>query len=266
MKRIGYSALTALALATLAVSANLASATPIANGAVITTRIYNDCPSSTISTINSFPGTVAINDDSLDCFGFANRHAWSLSSDGGATPIAFDNRDMFTYCATVVISGTTQGEAGLRLSPWWSPDNDGSFNVRTGDGEIACFGGRLPFYSFTGTYGLRYLKGTPIYLQIDYNPHNVSFLDPATIVYTVRYNSVTYSSGPLAFDHGNPSEDPPHGVWGILTPARAGGHMQALLTPAVKSNLRVDWLNICYDAGPTPANSTTWGKIKANYR
>jgi len=272
MKRIGYSVLTVLAFATIAGSANLASATPTPNGAVITTRIFNDCPGSSISTNNAYPGVIGIADGGSGCGGFANRHAWSFSADGGATPIAFVNGDKFSYCATLNISGSG-AEGGLRLSPWWSPDVDGNFNCRTTDGEVACFGGRLPFYSFTGTYGLRYLPGTPITLMIDYDPHQVSFLDPATIVYTVTYGANTYTSGPLAFDHANPAEDPPHGVWGILSPARVGGHLQIFLPKDANNDptfgpfgVEATWSNICFDAGPTPANNTTWGKIKANYR
>ena len=266
MKRIGYSALTALVLATLAVSANMASATPPATGAAINMRVFNDCPGAASSFTNAFPGSIKFN-ETYDCVGGADLDCWSLSSDGGATPTAYINGDKFTYCATLTVNGTGNGEAGLRLSPWWSPQVDGRFNCRTTDGEVACFGGRLPFYSFTGTYGVHYLKGTSIRLQIDYDPHNVSFLDPATITYTLTYGPNTYSSGPLAFDHGNPAEDPPHGVWGILTPAYAGGHFQVFGgSDPIPTDLSAEFTNICYDAGPTPASNSTWGKIKANYR
>jgi hypothetical protein len=264
MKRIGYSL---LALAAVAVTANLAAATTAPNGAVIVTRIYNDCPSSILSTTNAYPGLIDIHDSNLQCVGFANRHAWSFSADGGATAEEFKNRDAFSFAATVVLGGSGNGESGLRLSPWWSPDNDGSFNIRTPDGEIACFGGRLPFYSFTASQGITYAKGTPIRLSIDYNPHDVSAIDPATIIYTVQIGANSYSSGPLAFDHGNPSEDPPHGVWGILNTARAGGHLQALLG-GIGNPVDVDatWTDITFEAGPTPAAKSTWGKLKADYR
>jgi len=62
--------------------------------------------------------------------------------------------------------GTGNGEIGLRLSPWWSPDVDGVFMLNTASGEIACFGGRLPFYSFTGNHGQTYVKGTSVTLSI----------------------------------------------------------------------------------------------------
>lgn len=266
MKRIGYSVLSAAALATIAFTANVASATTAPNGAVITARIYNDCPSSTLVLTNSYPALIKIDDSNLGCFGFANRHAWSFSSDGGATSQKFRNRDQFSFGATVQIDGSSNGESGLRLSPWFSPDNDGSFNIRTPDGEIACFGGRLPFYSFTGSHGISYVKGTPIGLQIDYMPNDVSATNPGTIVYTVRQGVNTYVSPPLAFDHANPAEDPPYGVWGILNDARAGGHIQALLGNGNQVGLAATWTNIFFEAGPTPATTASWGKIKANYR
>jgi hypothetical protein len=266
MKRIGYSALPALALATIAIMATQASATPTPNGAHITERVYNDCPSSILSTVNLYPALINIHDSNLSCFGFANRHAWSFSIDGGATSYQFRNRDEFSYAATVVLDGSGNGESGLRLSPWWSPENDGSFNIRVPDGEIACFNGRLPFYSFTAQHGILYVKGAPIRLGIEYMPNDVSAISPAQIVYTATYNAITYSSGPLAFDHGNPAEDPPYGVWGILNDARAGGHIQAQLGNGTPVDLEATWTDIVFEAGPTPATETSWGKIKANYR
>jgi hypothetical protein len=266
MKRIGYTALPALALATLAFVATQAAATPSPNGAKITTRIYNDCPSSILFTTNAYPALIDINDTNLGCFGFANRHSWSFSIDGGATAYNFRNRDEFSYSATVVLDGLGDGESGLRLSPWYSQENDGSFNIRTPDGEIACFGGRLPFYSFTANHAILYAKGTPIRLSIDYMPNDVSAISPATIVYTAQIGANIYQSPVLAFDHANPAEDPPYGVWGILNDAHAGGHLQARLGNGVPVNVQATWRDIAFEAGPTPASPTTWGKLKANYR
>ena len=265
MKRIGYSFLGVLALA---LTANHAAATVAPNSAIIHERIFNDCPGSTVVSINNYPASIDIHDFNLGCSGGANRHGWSFSSDGGATAQLFRNRDSFSFAATVVISGTgNNGEAGLRLSPWWSPLVDGMFNARIPDGEIACFGGRLPFYSFTGAHGILYAKGTPIRMSIDYNPNDVSAINPATIIYTVQIGANVYSSGPLAFDHANPSEDPPYGVWGILNDARAGGHCQ-YPSAGIGNNTDVDalWTNIVFEAGPTPATPATWGKLKADYR
>jgi len=258
MKRIGYSLLAVLAFAVPA------SATVAPNGAHIVERVYNDCPSSILFTTNAYPALIQFNDTNLSCFGFANRHVWSFSADGGASDELFKNRDQFSFGATVTLGGSGDGESGLRLSPWWSPYVDGQFNIRTPDGEIAVFGGRLPFYSFTAAHGILYAKGTPIRLSIDYNPNDVSAINPATIVYTVQIGANVYTSGPLAFDHGNPDE--PYGVWGILNDARAGGHAQFRLGNGNPVDVSAAWENIVFEAGPTPATTASWGKIKADYR
>jgi hypothetical protein len=241
--------------------------TPDPNSAVIKTRVFNDCPSSVLVTNNSYPALISVSDANLSCGGFANLHNWRFSVDG-ASPVDFDNGSAFTYCATLVISGTAHGEAGLQICPWWSQDVDGRLNVRTTDGEIACFGGRLPFYSFTGSHGLHYVKGTPILLQITYHPGSLSMANPGTIIYDVTYDAINYSSGPLPFDKGNPAEGIPHGLWGILNEARVGGHVQAFLqagNPA--ANLTAEWRDICYtnNDDPIPVEPTTWGKVKSIY-
>ncbi len=261
-KRYFFSSL--LALAALSFAGN-AFATPAANSAVVATRIFNNCPSSTLTVIDNDFASIVIDDANLDCFGFANRHAWSFSTDN-TNAVDFQNNDQFSFCATVLATGTGNGEIGLRLSPWWSPDVDGVFMLNTASGEIACFGGRLPFYSFTGAHGQTYAKGTSVTLSIAYNPNGLSAASPGTIVYTLTNANGTFSSGPLQFDEGNTSEDPPHGLWGILQPARAGGYVQCFLGQGDAVNFRAQWSNICYDAQPVPAVPTTWGKIKADYR
>ncbi len=256
---------TTLALATIAF-ASVASATPAANSAVVIPRVYNDCNGSSLTVIDNNFASVIIDDAAAGCSGGANRHAWSLSTDN-INAVDFLNGDQFSFCATVLVSGSGNGEAGLRLSPWWSLENDGVFMLNTFSGEIACFGGRLPFYSFTGAHLQTYVKGTSVTLAIDYKPNGLSAASPGTIVYTLTNSNGTFSSGPLAFDEGNPTQDPPRGLWGILNPANAGGYMQIPWGgqgPTI--NLRTEWSNICYDASPVPAAASTWGKIKADYR
>ena len=127
--------------------------TPRPNGAQIHTRVFNDCPTSTLTVTNAYPSSISISDQHVDCYGYANLHTWSFSTDGGLTKAIFENCSSYRFCANVVLTGTGSGEGGLRLAPWWSPDADGKFMLNTG-GEIACFGGRLPFYSFTANYGV----------------------------------------------------------------------------------------------------------------
>ncbi len=224
MRRISLISLALLTVMLVPVMA--AASTPPVNGANITQRVFNDCPFTTFTFTNNFPSAITMTDDHLACSGFANLYTWTLSSDGGATEAVFNNNADVRVSADLVIDGSSHGEAGLRVSPWWSHEADGKFNVRIPDGEIACFGGRLPFYSFTANYGLHYAAGQPIHLEITYKPHGLNASSPATIEYEVGYQGNTYSSGVLAFDSGNLAEDPPHGLWGILQDARVGGYFQ----------------------------------------
>lgn len=268
MKRITFTSLACLTFLTVLVATGFApqaSATPNPNSAVVKTRIFNNCPTTTLNVVNNYPSLISIEDQNLSCFGFANRHAWTLSTDG-VDGAVFDNNSDFRLSADLVLSGTGEGEAGLRISPWWSKDVDGTFMVNTG-GEIAIFGGRLPFYTFTGNYGLHYTKGDLIHLAVTYKPNGLSSASPATIEYEVTYNGSNYSSGVLPFDEANPAEDPPHGLWGMLNDGRVGGYDQNYLDPANPGeNLKASFTNIAYgpdvrvDVTPNSLNLNAGGK------
>lgn len=261
MRRITTSIGAALLLAVAA----SAFATPTPNSAVIIPRVFNDCPSSILTTINNYPAQIVIDDVNQSCVGFANLHVWRFSEDG-TNPAIFNNGDSFRFCAHLLITGSGQCESGLQVRPWWS-ESDGRFNVRTTDGEIACFGGRLPFFSFTAAFGLNYVKGTPIYLEMIYLPNGLSMASPATMEYKLTYLGTNYTSGPLPFDEGNPAEDPPHGLWGILTPSEAGGHMQFFVGQSFPDlNARVEWNDICFEALVVGVEQKPWGMVKGLYR
>jgi hypothetical protein len=255
-----------LGLATLALASS-AFAAAVPNSAVLHLRVFNDCPISTLTTQNFFPGLIEIDDQNAVppfCAGFANMHTWRFSTDG-TNAEQFINGDTFEYSATVVLNGA--GEGGLNMSPWFSPDADGLFNVRTTDGEIACFGGRMPFFSFTAAFGLTYTNNTPIQLGISYLPNGLSSVSPAAIVYNVRYMSTNYTSGLLNFDEGNTAEDPPHGLWGALNPWYAGGHDKMFVqTIGQPHGMDARWNDIQYTTGPVAAKKSTWSQIKKLYR
>lgn len=239
------------------------ASTPEPNSAVVITRVFNDCPSSVVTVDNSYPSLISIEDAELFCpNGFANLHVWRFSEDG-IDPVLFWNDSQFRFAADLVIDGTSNGEAGLQIAPWWSQLVDGRFNVRTTDGEIACFGGRLPFFSFTGAYGLAYVKGTTIHLEMIYTPNGLSETDPATIEYKLVYDGMEYSSGIIPFDEGNPNE--PYGTWGCLDEAQAGGHVQVFIQDG--DDLTATWSNITYEGTPpVPVEETSWGRVKSTFR
>jgi hypothetical protein len=251
--------------------ASAAFATPSPTSAVINERVFNDCPISTLVSTNSYPAEIRFVDTWDDqCVGFANRHNWRFSEDG-TTAAVFGNNNDFRYSAIVTITGNGTAEAGLEIAPWWAPNDGGRLQARIPDGEIAAFGGRLPFYSFTAApHNLRYMGG-PIFMEVEYHENGLSMASPATIEYRLIYNAVAYSSGPRPFDEGNPAEDPPHGLWGILDPAYAGGMAQVNNgTPpgpaprsynVVFNDIRFE----CLDC-PTSAAKSSWGRIKSIYR
>jgi hypothetical protein len=255
-----FTVLAAVAIAVTFLAPNDAMATdPNPNSAVLKTYIFDNCPTSILTTVNNYPALINITDSKLDCGGFANLHNWSFSEDG-ATAAVFNNDSGFTISAELTLAGTG-GEAGLRVSPWWSQDVDGRMNVRNTDGEVACFGGRLPFYSF----GLLYTVGGPITLTITYLPNDLTAGNPATIEYEVDYGA-HYTSGPLPFDEGNGAEG--YGTWGMLDNARVGGYLQAFLQGGnPNANMSADWANITYVSHkPVSVEGTTWAKTKALHR
>lgn len=236
---------TALGVAVEAVAA------PTVTTTVLNTRVFNDDAGSTLATINNYPSQVQF-DDTMTATGFANLHNFHLASDF-ITEAVFNNGDSFDFSADLTISGTGTGEAGLQIAPWWSQNVDGRFNVRTSDGEIAVFGGRLPFYSFTGSQGVNYSMGDTINVGVKYRANGLNAGSPGTIEYLLTLGGNDYTSGPLAFDEGNPAEDPPHGLWGILNNARVGGYMQVQSTNSgAGNNLVANFGNLSYV--PEPAS------------
>jgi hypothetical protein len=265
MSRASIPAIAVFALTLLASGATLATAdsrtcpgsTPDPNSAFIALRVFNDCPSSTVTSTNTYPALVSITDADNDCVGFANLHSWNFSTDGGLNPALFENCSVFRYSAAVTLSGTGGGEGGLRISPWWNAPLyavDGRFMLNASSGEIACFGGRLPFYSFTGAFGLRYVKGSIAHMEIIYQPNDLSAASPATITYNLTYKDTLFTSGPLAFDEGNPTEAPEHGAWGLLNASGVGGYLQCLSGAGTAVDLTGTWADIEFTGPPADAD------------
>lgn len=246
-----------------------ALATTEPTDAVVIERVFNDSFASILTVDNSYPSLIAIDDENFGPLGWANLHAWRFSDDG-MSAYPFANEDGFAYSAELTISGSGDGEAGLSMAPWWSPNVDGRFNVRTPDGEVACFGGRMPFFSFTGTFGVTYVEGTTVRLTIIYttNP-DMDEMHPATVEY-IYEDGTTYTSGPLAYSMGNEAEAPEHGLWGALSPWYAGGYMQYnnMSSFPEGANFHVEWGNITYeDLGTVVAtDEASWDGVKALFR
>jgi hypothetical protein len=256
MKRITTLSLVCSA-SLLTVLAGAAFARPVVNGAIVTTRTFNDCPVSTVTTTNNFPASIEITDamDTL-CVGFANLHSWSFSEDAGATAAAFNNNSNFRFGADVSISGAGQGEGGLRISPWYGQFVDGRFMINATTGEIACFGGTLPFYSFTVNHGITYTRGATVHMEMTYRANDLTSVNPATIQYHIVVSGIPYDSPILPFGEQNPNEcnTPQHnGQWGMLNDGRVGAYFQPRANTG--ASLTARWSNISYEQ--LPANDGT---------
>jgi hypothetical protein len=264
MKRIG----TPLACAIALCVATAAFASPAPNSAMFNLRVFNDCGGSTLNTTNNYPASIVIDDDAEPgCGGFANLHNWRFSEDG-SNPATFANGDVFMFGADLTISGPGEAEAGLQIAPWFSQNVDGRFNVRSTDGEVACFGGVLPFYSFTANHGVVYIKDTTIHLEVNYVPRGNSEAFPAWMEYNLTYDGVTYSSGNLVMGGCNLAEEPIYGCYGILNFAQVGGYVQDLWQAGSGQQVVAEWSNITYapEGKPTPAVQSSWGRLKTMYR
>jgi hypothetical protein len=222
----------------------VAFASPSIDSAIVHERIWNDADYSTFTFGNFYPSSLWMRDEGLDDYGWANRHNFRLSENGGISDAVFMNDDYFEFYADVMIDGTANVEGGLNLSPWWSQQVDGVFMLRTDDGMVECWGGRLPYYSFTAEHGVTYQKGTQVGLGMIYDPHSLTEEDPGTIQYFYRdIDGREYASPVLSFDMGNPAEDPPYGLWGILNDARVGGWFM----PKVNNQIPGNWGQIDFD-------------------
>lgn len=113
-------------------------------------RVFNDDSNSTLVTTNNYPSLIEFNETGLDGDGsggeFANRHTFMFSADGGANDFKFTNDTFFDVSMEVSLAGGAGSvkEAGFLLQ---TLGGDGQFILKT-NGEIAAFGGPLPFHSF----------------------------------------------------------------------------------------------------------------------
>jgi len=204
-----------------AVASTLASAQySTINSTRLETRFYNDVPTSTLTFGNVWPG-VFFDDIVSAPSGFANRHVWSVSNDGGNTSYLFQGTDEFTLTQKVKLSavGPVNKEAGIIFIN--NGNGDHIFLVKTGNnGEVAAFAGAFPFYSFTQNYNDHYVTGDTVWMSITY------FKDVDNL-YKCIYRYTNHFSGALPW--GN--------IEGMLLPdTRIGGYLQVQNDPNLAAN------------------------------
>jgi hypothetical protein len=122
------------------------------NSIFLQERLYNDIPTSTLTTVNNYPLLVSFNEVGVSApSGFANRDVWRFSNNG-TSAYAFGNDDFFQVSMTLSLTGSPvspRKEAGFVLS---TIGGDGQFIVNTDGHEVVAFGGPLPFYAFPATF------------------------------------------------------------------------------------------------------------------
>ena len=158
---------------TILVPAASAFAALTPNGITVVPRVTNTNPGSvlTITNSNSNPGNVTIDDRGFAAAG-VNRHDALASLDGGATAYNFVAADSFTISGTFMLtagSNTPRKQVGLHAI---GPAADRPrFMINSDAGEIAAFGGGLPFKSFSSGAQADYVPGTSITLGEIYRPN-----------------------------------------------------------------------------------------------
>ncbi|MEX0610708.1 MAG: hypothetical protein WD738_14795 [Pirellulales bacterium] len=206
--RIGWLAL----LGVCAVGANAVQAQ--IDGINDNPRVFNDFSTTTLvyvngNSVNQGPilSSVLIDETAWTDDGmggsFANRHDFTLSSDGGATSHTFGIDDSYTVKTLVNLSAGSNAprkEAGLRIN---SPiTGDALFLVNSDAGEIVAFGGGAPFFSFSSGAQPDYVPGTTILLGFTMLGNGVA---ANTMEYFIdRMPGVPggeVSSGPLPFSN-----------------------------------------------------------------
>jgi hypothetical protein len=179
------------------------------NSNAIGLRYFADIPASSVQvTQNSYPGILQFQED----FPVrppgqtgANRHIGVLSADNGMNPFIVPHNTAWYYQATVRMTGTASNEVGLHIGGIgtnWPPGNlnadTGVLMVNANSGEIAAFGGWLPFFS---TFD-------PVFSYMGHGQRDQDFrlailvrpLSPTSI--TAEYFVDGHSTGPLALDSG----------------------------------------------------------------
>lgn len=203
------------------------------NGIFLSPRVFNDHPETTltITSSNSIPGSVTIDDRGATTTGGANRHDALLSADGGASAYQFSIDTPFTISTTIDLTdgnNSPRKEVGLRINA--PVTGDALFIVNSDAGEIVTFGGGAPFHLFGNDAGGNgYIPGTPITLGMTYTPGpgGTTGANPAMIDYSVTYaglnGGVTVDTGPLSWSslEGGPTNFTVgvYTQWGPSSPA-----------------------------------------------
>ena len=120
---------------------------------------FNDMPGATRTAINSYPGSVTLNESGASrvASGGLNRDIWYFSNDGGASAYQFQNGDYFNASFNLTLAG---GTTGVDLEAGWLFSNPGGTwggdlqSLLVNNGVVVQFGGPsyYPFSPAAGGY------------------------------------------------------------------------------------------------------------------
>ena len=128
------------------------------NSNAVGLRYFGDIPASSVQvTQNTYPGLLEFQESfparPAGQSG-SNRHIGVLSADSGVSPFIIPHNVAWYYEATVRMTGAASNQVGLHIGGIGSNWPPGNLNADTGvvmvngiNGEIAAFGGWLPFFS-----------------------------------------------------------------------------------------------------------------------
>ncbi len=163
----GVAALAVVAFAGLAMATDISTV----NSWKVEERVFNDFPTTTLTTVNNYPVELSFDEQfELGAVGnFANKHVGWISNDGGAT--RFQNNYAQSWVMEFDVSitapdGSPRKEAGIEVRnprPRLGYTDEGQLLIAS-DGEVAIFGGVMPF---TGL-GFVYTLGTTAHVRFEY--------------------------------------------------------------------------------------------------
>jgi hypothetical protein len=210
----------ALAILCLGVVTTAKADTFSFSSVTISARETNDDPTSNLTVINGYPNLISFSDLSVDnngaAGGFANRHVWRFSTNGGASAYSFTNDSFFDVSMNLTLSGdaSPRKEAGFLFD---TLGGQGQFIVNTDAHEVVAFGGPLPFYTFSI---LSFNSGDMIQLGMTY------FRD-SDGKRKIIYHAGGLSSGALEFTNLEQ---------GIVDGSTLGGYLQVQIDPNNPNN------------------------------
>ncbi|MEO0715593.1 MAG: hypothetical protein AAFY58_01235 [Planctomycetota bacterium] len=241
-----------LAIAVMAGTAFATGAGDV-NGLDDAPRLFNDFSGSNLTLNSNWTagvGNVSIVENNYGAGGFANKHISFFADAPAGNRVDFDYGDGFDAMMTLQVNGADNVgnlETGFNSDLF----GFGLFGVLTANGEIAAFGGTMPFHSFgPGVYNV----GDEVMLNMIYTPGAGENMMPASTI-EYRYNNLTTGSGWVS--SGLVSFGNTEGGWPSAFTQTFGVGAQINNPDAVNGAVDVDFRNITII--PAPASAALLG-------